>query len=73
MRALCTRREYLETLQRSTWGFEDIFQREGLSLSDEEVEDEFAEVAAEFGEANEAFDAERLREQIREFQKVCDT
>lgn len=64
------RREELTKLQKSVLGIEDIFQREGLVISEEEVTAEAEAAAAEALGNGEEMDLELLQEQVKEVLKV---
>lgn len=63
---VASRREELLELQRSLLGFEEIAVREGLKPSEKEIEAEFGEASAQFGQYQQEYDVERLREQVFE-------
>ena len=48
----------------------DIFEREGLAVTDAELRAEVDSVTQEFGRNGQAFDKERLEEQAMEVLKV---
>jgi len=48
----------------------DIFEKEGLKVTDQEKKAEMDSVAEEFGRNGQAFDKERLEEQVQEVLKV---
>ena len=48
----------------------DIFEKEGLKVTDQEKKAEMDSVAEEFGRNGQAFDKERLEEQVEEVLKV---
>ena len=57
-------------IELSTVGMNDIFDKEGLKVTDEEMKAEIDSVAEEFGRNGQAFDRERLEEQVQEVLKV---
>lgn len=57
-------------MQRGVLGFEAIFQAEGLSISEEEVEAEAKAALGEAAEAGEEMQEDRLRQQVFEVIKV---
>ena len=70
--ALC-RRATLAEIELSSVGMNDIFDKEGLSVTDDELAAEVDSVTAEFGRNGQAFDKERLEEQAMEVLKVGDS
>ncbi len=57
-------------IELSTVGMNDIFEKEGLRVTNEEVKAEIDTVAEEFGRNRQTFDRERLEEQVQEVLKV---
>ena len=49
---------------------DDIFEKEGLTVTPKELKAEVDSVAAEFGRNGQAFDQERLEEQAEQVLKV---
>lgn len=64
------RRAVLAEIELSSVGMNDIFEREGLTVTDVELKAEVDSVTAEFGRNGQAFDKERLEEQAMEVLKV---
>lgn len=64
------RRQDLVALQKSTLGIQDIFQQEGLQVTDEEIENERSSAVMDFERNNQEFDKDRLNEQVVEVLKV---
>ena len=60
----------LEEIELSSVGMNDIFEKEGLRVTDDELRAEVASVTEEFGQNGQAFDQERLEEQAMEVLKV---
>lgn len=60
----------MEEIELSSVGMNDIFEREGLTVTDDELRAEIASVTEEFGRNGQAFDQERLEEQAMEVLKV---
>lgn len=48
----------------------DIFEKEGIEVTDQEKKAEMDSVAEEFGRNGQTFDKERLEEQVQEVLKV---
>ncbi|CAL8467961.1 g7499 [Coccomyxa elongata] len=70
-----SRREKLLMLQKATLGIADIFEQEGLQLSEQDVRKEMDDAARDFQENDQEYDEGRLREQVEEVlkaQKVLD-
>ncbi|CAK0765119.1 hypothetical protein CVIRNUC_003226 [Coccomyxa viridis] len=68
-----SRREVLTEIELSTVGMEDIFEKEGLTVTAEELKAEVDSVADEFGRNGQAFDQERLEEQAEQVLKARKT
>ena len=64
------RRAVLAEIELSSVGMNDIFEREGLKVTDEELRAEVDSVTQEFGQNGQTFDKERLEEQAMEVLKV---
>lgn len=60
----------ISEIELSTVGMNDIFEKEGLEVTDAELKAEVDSVAEEFGRNGQAFDKERLQEQAFEVLKV---
>ena len=69
---LC-RRATLAEIELSSVGMMDIFEQEGLTVTDDELAAEVDSVTEEFGRNGQAFDKERLEEQAMEVLKVGDS
>lgn len=57
-------------LQKATLGIADIFEQEGLQLSEQDVRKEMDDAARDFQENDQEYDEGRLREQVEEVLKV---
>ncbi len=57
-------------LQKATLGIADIFEQEGLQLSEQEVRKEMDDAARDFQDNDQEYDEGRLREQVEEVLKV---
>ena len=62
--------ELLQGMIKRQMAFEHIFAAEGLTLSEEEIQQEYDEASRGFIEQKQEFDANRLREQAVEMLKV---
>lgn len=60
----------LEDMQRTVLAFDAIFEQEGLTVSEEAVEEEFRTASEDFQRQEQDYDEERLMEQVRETLKV---
>jgi trigger factor len=63
-RYISAKREGLAALYRAQAGLEAIFEAEGLSVDQSEVDAELAAAAAAYADAGEELDADRLAEQV---------
>ena len=70
MYAMHCRRAVLAEIELSSVGMNDIFEKEGLKVTDDELRAEVDSVTEEFGQNGQAFDKERLQEQAMEVLKV---
>lgn len=64
------RRDELELMQRAIMGVENIFETQGLSISDQDLAEEVNEALEEARRQGTELDKERLREQAHELLKV---
>ncbi len=71
--SLWGRREKLLILQKATLGIADIFEQEGLQLSEQDVRKEMDDAARDFQENDQEYDEGRLLEQVEEVLKVTHT
>ena len=67
---LVCRKDTINDTVRVTLGMEDIWSREGLELTEDEVKKEFDEVLREAKENEQELDQEKLMEQVVESLKV---
>ena len=67
---MCCRRAILAEIELSSVGMNDIFEKEGLKVTDDELRAEVDSVTEEFGRNDQTFDKERLEEQAMEVLKV---
>ncbi|CAL5219954.1 g1886 [Coccomyxa viridis] len=68
-----SRRAVLAEIELSSVGMNDIFEKEGLKVTDDELRAEVDSVTEEFGQNGQAFDKERLQEQAMEVLKAGKT
>lgn len=66
---LLSQKETIKEIVKQTLAVEEIFKIENLQYSEEELEKEAEDTAAEFKSYNHEFDRDRVREQAQEFLK----
>lgn len=66
---LLSQKESIKEIVKQTLAVEEVFKLENLQYSEEELEKEAEDTAAEFKGYNHEFDRDRIREQAQEFLK----